>query len=233
MEQTTTQSMLKVSDWVMILTALFLGACALFVPFLAELIKRKLFAPRLTIKFSQVHPYCHLTKRVDGSTVYYFRFRVLNEGGSQARLCEALLEELWLADSAGNFIQEENFSPVNLTWVGEYVQSGPYLIPKQFININPKRKVFCDIGHISNPDFQRDVEKSQFYLERDSQELKFFFDSTVKFFAQRDCVSRGKAKIKISIYSENASKCERNFLIAWSGNWKDREEDMFREIVIS
>lgn len=233
MEQTTAQSMLQTSDWVMIGTALFLGFCALFVPFLAELIKRKLFAPQLSIEFSQTHPYCHLTKRGDGSLVYYFRFGVLNEGKSQARFCEAILEELWLADSSGKFIPDENFSPVNLTWVGQYEQRKEYLITKQFVDINPKRKIFCDIGHISSPDFQKRAEKSQFYLEKNSEELKFFFDTSVKFFSQRDCVSPGRAKIKISIYSENAPKCEKYFQIVWSGNWKDREQDMFREIVIS
>jgi len=69
------QCLLKSSDWVMIGTALFLGACALFVPYLAEIIKRKWFVPSLKIRFSQSHPFCHLTKRGDGSPVYYFRFQ--------------------------------------------------------------------------------------------------------------------------------------------------------------
>ena len=38
------------SDWVLIGTAIFLGAVALFVPYLAELIKRKWFAPDLKIR---------------------------------------------------------------------------------------------------------------------------------------------------------------------------------------
>lgn len=232
MEQATAQSMLQTTDWVIIGTAIFLGLCALFVPFLAELIKRKLFAPRLRMEFSQKHPYCHKTKRKDGSLVYYFRFIVVNEGKSQAKFCEAILEELWILNSSGEFVQDENFSPVNLIWVGQYEQREGYLVKKQFININPKRKIFCDIGHISHPDFQKSLEKSQFYLEKDSEELKFFFDTPVRFFSQRDCISPGKAKIKISIYSENASKCERYFIIEWFGNWKEKEQDMFREIVI-
>ena len=214
----------------MVFSTIFLGICAIFCaifgPFIAEKIKRKWLAPRLIIEFSQTHPYCHLTERTDGSLVYYFRFLVINEGKSQARFCEALLEELWLADNSGKFIQDENFSSVNLIWVGQYDKNG---IHKKFVNINPKRKIFCDIGHISHPKI---AEKSVFFLEKDSQELKFLFDITDRFFAQRDCISPGKAKIKISISSENAPKCERYFQIEWSGNWKDQEQDMFREIVI-
>jgi len=154
-------------------------------------------------------------------------------GKSQARNCEAVLEELWLADSSGNFIQDKNFSPMNLYWVGQYEKIGGDSVPKQFLDINPgKRGLFIDIGHISSPDFQKRFEKSQFYLEKDNATLKFFFDHPIKFFSQRDCIPPGKAKIKFTLYSENAPKCERNFQIAWSGNWKDREEDMFREIVI-
>lgn len=218
----------------MLFSTLFLGICAIFCaifgPFIAEKIKRKWLAPILIIEFSQTHPYCHLTHWSDGSPVYYFRFIVVNEGKSQARFCEALLEEIWLTDSSGNFIQDENFSPVNLIWVGQYELRERLRMPKKFVNINPKRIVFCDIAHISHP--QR-AEKSVFYLEKNTQELKFFFDITDRFFSQRDCISPGKAKIKISIYSENAPKCEKYFHIEWSGNWKDQEPDMFREIVIS
>lgn len=217
--------LLNVSDWVLIGATLFLGVCALFVPFLAELIKRKLFAPSLRILFAQENPYCHLTKWSNGLPVYYFRFQVSNDGKSQARFCEAVLEELWLQDSSGKFIQDKNFSPVNLNWVKQSEHREGH-----FVSINPKRKVFCDIGHISSPLVN---ERSQFFLERDNQSLKFIFDTPIKFFSQRDCVSPGKAKIKIGVYSENAPKCERIFQVAWSGNWKDPEEDMFREIVIS
>jgi hypothetical protein len=231
------QPILKASDWVMITTAIFLGFCALFVPYLAEMIKRKLFAPNLIIKFSLTHPYCHLTKRGDGSHVYYFRFQVINEGKSQARFCEALLEELWIADVSGNFIKDENFSSVNLTWVGHYermfIEGQIVNIPAQFININPNRRIFCDIGHISHPDFQKKYEKSKYYLGSETDRIKFFFDSPVTYFSQRDCIPHGQAKIKVTIYCENAPKVERYFQIVWSGNWKDREEDMFREIVIS
>jgi hypothetical protein len=218
------QSLLKASDWVMIGTALFLGACALFVPYLAEIIKRKWFAPNLKIKFSQSNPFCHLTRRGDRSPVYYFRFEVKNEGKSQAKFCEAVLEELWVADISGKFIKEANFSPINLKWSGQ-----PQT--KQFIDINPERELFCDIGHISSPSIQNDKELSVFY--KDNKDLKFFFETPFRYFSQQDCVLAGNSKIKISIYCENAPKVEKYFQIFWSGKWKDNEVDMFKEIIIS
>jgi len=206
---------------VLIGTALFLGACALFVPYFAEIIKIRCFAPRLNIRFAQTHPFCHLTRRGDDSPVYYFRFKVLNEGRSQARFCESVLNELWLADISGQFIRELNFSPINLNWSG---------LGKQFVGINPGRELFCDIGHISIPLFQERAEQSQFY--KNNQELKFFFETPFRFFSQQDCVLPGKAKIKISLYSENAPKVEKYFEISWSGKWEDKESAMFREFMI-
>jgi hypothetical protein len=136
------------------------------------------------------------------------------------------LEELWIADSTGIFRKDENFSPVNLNWVG--FKGQPY------ININPDRRVFCDIGHISSPECQQDFEFSQYALISDDeqQKLKFFFDLLIKYFAQRDSLVPGNYKLKVVIYSENAQKCEKMFQISWSGTWKDTEEEMFRELVI-
>lgn len=225
MEQTAVQSMLQPSDWVLIGTALFLGACALLVPYLAELIKRKLFAPSLRIEYLHTPPHSRLTKRQNGSPVYYFNSKVTNYGKSQATSCEIVLEEIQLSDSSGRFIKEENFIPVNLVWVGQ--------ANDQFVHINPGKDQFFNIGHISAPDHQREEEKSIYQPEQVNENLKFFFEFPVRYFAQRDCISPGKAKIKVVAYSENATKCEKWFHISWSGNWKDREQDMFREIVIS
>ena len=50
--------MLSLSDWVLVGTSLFLGAVALFVPYFAELIKRRFFAPNLKLSFEQKPPAC-------------------------------------------------------------------------------------------------------------------------------------------------------------------------------
>lgn len=225
MEQTTVQCSLQSSDWVLIFTSLFLGLCALFVPYLAALIKRKLFAPSLRIEYLHIPPHSRLTRRENGSSVYYFNPKVANNGKSQAIYCEIIVEEIYISDSAGNFIKEENFIPVNLVWSGKSNH--------QFVNINPGKDQFFNIGHISAPEYQREVERSIYQPEQANKNLKFFFEFSVRSFAQRDCISPGKVKIKVVVYSENATKCEKWFQISWSGNWQDREQDMFREIVIS
>ena len=108
---------MQVSDWVLIFTTLFLGAIALFVPYLAELLKRKLFAPNLKFDFELKPPDCHKTKFNNNEPVYYFRFRVTNLGKSQAKKCEAVIESLHKENSAGNY-QPIKYSPINLIWGG-------------------------------------------------------------------------------------------------------------------
>lgn len=233
---------MQTSDWVLIVSTLILAGTALIAPHVYDLIKRKWFAPELEIEFSHEPPYSHKTIRktpkeapqqivVAGTLpevfpVFYCRFGVHNKGKSQAKLCEVVLEELWIADSSETFHKDENFSPVNLNWVG--FKGQPY------ININPDRRVFCDIGHLSSSEYQRYFEISRYASmnEEDQRKLKFFLDLHIYYFAQRDSFIPGNYKIKVGIYSENAKKCEQTFQITWSGVWKDREEEMFRELVI-
>ncbi|MGD9129639.1 MAG: hypothetical protein PVJ09_04095 [Candidatus Woesebacteria bacterium] len=61
---------------------------------------------------------------------------------------------------------------------------------------------------------------------------KFVFELPGRYYAQADCLTRGRYKITISVYGKNAKKITRNFFISWSGNWKDNTNDMFKELVI-
>ena len=239
---------MQTSDLVLICSTMILAGTALIAPHVYDWIKRKWFAPKLEIEFSHEPPYCHKTIQkvqsfVRPFSVHYCRFGVYNKGKSQAKLCEAILEELWVADSAGTFHKDENFSPVNLNWVGfkgQHENFSPVNLNwvgfkgQPYININPDRRVFCDIGHVSSPEYQKNFEFSQYAMisEEDQQKLKFFFELLIKYFAQPDSLVPGNYKIKVVIYSENAPKCEKMFQISWSGVWKDTEKEMFREFVI-
>ena len=220
--------------WIYILGTLFLGACALFVPYLAEIVKRKAFAPNLKILFELAQPFCHKTSwrsppnsptQIE-EQVYYFRFQVANEGKTQARQCEIVLENLWIYDSANNPQLYPNFSPVNMIWVGA---------SNEFININPNRSVFCDIGHISSANYQRKIEQNSFidipgYRGND---LRFVLDLRQIFYSQPNCLGPGRYILQVGLYSENAVCQKECFDISWSGKWQDGEDGMFREIVIT
>jgi hypothetical protein len=213
-------------DLVLIGTSLFLGATALLAPWVAEWLKRWGYAPSLDIEFSQEGPYCHLTRRQNGSAVYYFRFKVVNRGRSQARLCESILEAIATADISGRYVPEPNFSPIPLTWAG---------VGATYIALNPERIFFCDIGHISEPGFQKTHEPSKYVGITLQQQalLKLKFDTPYVFFSQWDTLVPGKHRVTVGVYCENARPVRRTFIIAWSGQWQAAERDMYREIVIT
>lgn len=241
---------MQISNWILIFTALFLGACALFVPYLAELLKRKVFAPKLNILFDFAPPFCHktlwrfprgskiqmaVTKNCSSVSydqeeqpVYYFRFQIINKGKSVAKNCEVVLENIWISDAYSKYKIYHNFSPVNMKWSGT---------SSKFIDINPKRRVFCDIGHISSEKYQKEIENNIFidipdYIEIE-YELRFMLDLYEFFFSQANCLVPGKYILQFGLYSENADYQKAFFDISWSGKWRDGEAEMFREIVIS
>jgi hypothetical protein len=234
--------MLNVSDWVLILTSLFLGfsafAVAIFGPPLADLLKRKVLAPKLTVSFELAPPFCHQTffgSRADGWPAFFFRFWVLNDGKSLAQTCEAVLDELWIYDEAETPHKVEDFRPVNLRWTGR----APGKLPIRFLDINPQRGYYCDIGHIASPDYQKEIELPGRVrvdlLGSKKGPLRLMLAQIESPFSQPNCLPSGKYAIKVLLYSENAPYQHRPvfFEIVWSGEWRDTEEEMFKQAVVS
>jgi hypothetical protein len=232
-EQTTA---LAISDWVLIGTALFLGAVALFVPYLAEKLKRSYFAPQLKLEFDLKAPDCHLTRSkgrdqfgrvVIDEPTYYFRFRVQNKGKSQAHRCEAVIEGMSVADASGKFQPIQPFTPVNLIWGSGHVE--------EFVDINPGRRFFCDLCHIPSARLQAlELNTDKYVNPRDSGQFGVGVVLNVKtaFYSQPNRLPAGRYRVAVTIYSENSKTIKKSFQISWTGIWKDAETEMFREAVI-
>lgn len=229
-------STLTTSDLVLIGTSLFLGAVALFVPYFAEKLKRSYFAPELVLEFALSPPDCHVTRSKGynqfGQVIidepdYYFRFRVQNQGQSQARRCEAVIEKMHIADASGKFQPLPQFTPVNLIWGSGYVS--------EFVDINPGRRFFCDLCHIPSAQLQKMESDAKRYVDPvDSQPFDVGVVLNVKtaFHSQPNRLSPGKYRVDVAIYSENAKTIRKEFQISWTGHWKNSESLMFREVVV-
>ncbi len=185
-----------------------------------EQFKRWLFAPKLVIEFTHQEPFSIRTELTEVATgifvafCYYFRFGVYNQGKSQAKLCEAIIETLWEEHPGQGWVKSTTFQPVNLIWSNDKSKI-------EFLNINPKARWFCDIGSISQ---RGSVLRFKFeVMFRPNSQPKIIRDGL---FPEQKC------KIKVALYSENAEKVEKCFLIKWSGVWKDNSVEMFKEIVI-
>ena len=203
-------------DWLIIGT-FFLGFCALVAPYISGFTERTFFAPNLRFLFKLDSPYCHITT-AGNTLVYYFRFKIENSykkerfhRASLARNCEVVLECLWKYDSSGNPIEIKNFTPVNLNMGPQFAGI------KKYIDLNPSRSVFCDIGHISQ------------------NENRFHLDILDHYNAQRgyEYLDPGdRCILQYGVYSGNSKHNKMYFNISWSGKWKDNPDEMFRELVI-
>lgn len=222
---------MRTPDWILIFTALFLGACALLAPYVAEIVKRKFFAPRLKILFDLAPPFCRKTTAKSQSAdpvshpIYYFRFQVLNKGKTQAKLCEAVLENLWVFSPDQTPQSYQDFSPINMGWSWS---------SEEFININPDRRIFADIGHISSRAYQSAQESHKFIdlPGYNGKDLRFVLDIRELFHCQPNCLPPGKYILQVGLYSENAGHVKEYFFVSWSGKWSDELDKMFKEIVI-
>ena len=198
------------------IATLILGIVALYGPKWAE---RHLYVPKLEIFFENLSrgesEFCHKTKFGNDEPVYYFRFKVKNNGESQAKECEVVLENLWEPDPAGNPKKFQRFLPENLNMVPDFMGR------VQFINLNPTRSFYCNIGHI---------------LERHPEgERYFWFDLLYSYNSQPKYLEPIKGKkyfMQYGVYSENAGSQKVCFSLSWTGNWQDGPDDMSEEIVI-
>lgn len=220
---------------------LFLGIIAILGPVISKWADRNIYAPKLRILFELSPPFCHQTKwriKADPKSaqwrqepVYYFRLRVKNEGRLPAKKCEVVLENLWICK---NYIpiKIQNFSPVNLVWVAGLKDR------IQYIDINPERGYFCDIGHISSLQYQREIEWNSFidapeYPACTSNDSHFVLDLLQIFNSQSNYLCpKTRYVLEIGLHSENASYQNAFFEIWWSGIWKDEQHELFKKEII-
>ena len=220
---------LETSDWISIGTTTILAMAAPLAPYSAEWLKRKCFAPKLEIVFEETIRLRHKTRYNNpAEAVYYFRFEVVNNGKAQAKQCEIVLEKLWSYANTTTSKNYRQFTPSNLLWTGT---------KKSLININPKRTMIGNIGHISSKQYQLIYEKDLFVdlLGVAGDHLRFRFDIPTSqiFYAHPNSLIKGNYIIQIKLYSENAKDKEIFLKISWSEEWNDDPEKMFKEITIS
>lgn len=221
--------------WVSLVSTFTLAGVALFVafcgPWIIEKWKYSFYVPKLEIEFELARPYCQSAITEDGGVHYCFNFCVGNKKGRlRADECEAILEKVWKKDKKGEWREWQDFRPINLVWSGEDAEMGFQRACLK--NIHPGReRVFCGLGWIYEPEYPVRSEYIGITTEQEQQN-KFFFDAAKRVYSQWDCLVPGNYKLAVSIYSKNAPRETRTFNINWTGEWKDTEKEMFKEIVI-
>lgn len=216
--------------WVLGVVAILV---AIFGPPLAGAVNRKWRGPKLVIVYEHKPPMIRKTSRFhhpepDRRDAYYdFHFQTGNKGKTRAEKVEAVLEEIWDYDSAGVLHRLEGFWAVRLRF-----DSGG----TKAIDLNPHRQEQWNLGNIPDRDVQNRLMKLDMYNDvpgKEGDDLRFFLDVDEWPFFQPNVLLPGKYKIKVTLYSSNAPREHQYFIIDWNGEWRDKEEEMFKQIVIT
>jgi hypothetical protein len=236
---------MQTSDWILVGTTLFLGAVAIFGPTVTDWIKERLYAPKLVVKFDQdsdvsvrIATYIRGQAFIEESgqgrieklneKTYYIRFLVCNLGKSKLKGCEVVLEAMWVLDAGDRKVPLKSFSDVNLHWAGR---------EDQFVDLNPGRCVYCDLGHVSTEKMQQLERQKPGYIDvpgkEDEPGLRFLLDQLAYPYGQPNCFARGKYLVQVAFISENTPKQTHCFRIAWSGKWREKDEEMFIELTMT
>jgi hypothetical protein len=221
-------------EWAQFGVTLFIGVVALFAaiagPYIADRYKRRRLAPRLHIECKNQPPYCHRTKLTfqnpsEEFQAYYFTFTIENQGKSQARSCEVILEEVCTADENHVYQQVNEFWPTNLKLLG-----------KLYMHINPGRPPLnVAIGHISEPKCQEKREHPYSIVTDKSDYNRFILDyvDDQRYFFKIDSRPPGSHLFKLAIVGENFETARRQIELHWTGHWTEDDQEMLtKEAVI-
>lgn len=225
---------LSVSDDVLVFTTLLLGIVAIFGPAYADKFKVWLTAPKLKVVVHNGPPACHRTEMafaalssVGREPAFVYRIQVLNTEGAQAQKAEVVLEALSIADGSGAYQAYPRFTPVQLQW-----GSGQ----GDFVDINPGRQFYCDLLTVPSPRLQSLQAQVGAYVNHPVSPtfpLGAVLSVRTAFYSQPNRLGPGKYRLELAVYSENAETVRSSVFVAWSGAWKNAEDEMLKECVLS
>lgn len=219
---------ITLSDWVLVCTTLFLGGVALVTPLVGDSIKRWWARPKIQVEYRPYPPGSHKTRldvrlspaQVEVCSTYYFRLAVTNDGRTQARKCEAVIEQLWVAGPDGHLRQLPHYGPNVMIWGAGY---------DQFVDINPSRLFYCDFLSVPDDKAQKLLVSGGAFVDHSpfpSDSLGLVISSKAAFYSQPNRLPPGRYRFVVALFAENADPTRKSFDVDWSGEWHDSERAM-------
>ena len=150
-----------VAQWVGATTTLLAVLVALFKDEFLRW-RRK---PELRVSIALASPDCHKTTlnyvvqktalTCRAADCYYLRIWVENVGKTRAERIQVFAAKLLKRHADGSFKEVKDFLPMNLLWThGQEGKSGPEIFAE---GISPQMGKHCDLGHIVDPKYRKDV----------------------------------------------------------------------------
>lgn len=226
----------NIADWAVAAATFLLAIVAVFQDKIRAYIK----SPKLDCAIELKPPDCHkTTSRITGSEIsfssFYYLFKIWNKGSTSAKNVEVIISDVYKKEG-GDYKPLEEFIPDNLLWstmtktVGTTPEGRPITMPKVYCSfISPDTFKHCNLGHIHDPKYRRNVGEANPTLPVSSEETVFCFDVSFRSNKLYHLIAPGTYKFKITIGCENAKTISKKYIMEMSGKWFEDEGRMLNE----
>jgi hypothetical protein len=214
------------------------GATATFLAVLVALFKDEFLRwrrkPELRVSIALASPDCHKTtinytvqKTVityGAAECYYLRIWVENIGKTRAERVQVFAAKLLKRYADGSFKEVEDFLPMNLCWAHGQRPSGREIFAE---GISPKMGKHCDLGHIVDPRYRKDVGYDLPTLAANDTVLAL--DLEIKPNTLSHLIPPGVYLLELRVAAANCSPVSHTLEITITGKWFSEQTRMFSD----
>jgi hypothetical protein len=213
------------------------GATATLLAVLVALFKDEFLRwrrkPELRVSVALASPDCHKTTlnyvvqktalTYGAAECYYLRIWVENVGKTRAERVQVFASKLSKRSADGSFKKVDNFLPMNLLWAhSQQGKGGPEIFAE---GISPQMGKHCDLGHIVDPKYRKDVGYDLPMLA--AEETVLALDIEVKPNTLSHLVPPGVYRLALRVAAANCSPVDHTLEITITGKWFSDQAQMF------
>jgi hypothetical protein len=217
------------------------GATATFLAVLVALFKDEILRwwrkPKLTVLITLAPPDCHkttltymvqqsaMTYRSANCDCYYLRLWVQNVGKIRAERVQVFVAKLFRRSADGSFKEVDGFLPMNLRWAhGQQASGGPEIFAE---GISPEMGKHCDLGHIVDPRFRRDVREDLPGVPGNETIVALDLEVQPKTFTH--LIPPGVYQLQLRVAAANCPPVTRTIELTITGKWFGEQAQMFSD----
>ncbi len=212
------------------------GAIATFFAVLTALFKDEILRlwrrPKLTVSIALAPPDCHKTAltypapgRSRSIDCYYLRLWIQNDGRTRAERVQVFVAKLLRYKADGSFKQDEGFLPMNLCWSHrQQALGGPEIFAE---GISPEMGKHCDLGHIADPNFRKEVGYDLAGVSE--YETILCLDLEIRPNTLSHLLRPGRYRLQLRIAAANCAPVTTTIELTITGKWFAHQEQMFSD----
>jgi len=215
------------------------GATATVLAVLVALFKDEFLRwrrkPSLRVSIALASPDCHKTvltyqalkpaPTLVAAECYYLRIWVENVGRTRAEKVQVFAAKMLKRHADGSFKEVDGFLPMNLRWAhGQQGKDGPEIFAE---GISPQMGKHCDLGHIVDPMYRKDVGYDLPTVAADESILAL--DLEVKPNTLSHLVPHGVFRLELRVAAANCRPVTHTLEITVTGKWFSNQNRMFSD----